>query len=232
MAASFKLPLVLFLSSLFLHAALAEIICEDLPKDVCAFSICSSGQRCILETETKKDGNVEYQCKTSEVVVERMADYIETDECVRACGVDRNVVGISSDALFEPEFAAKLCSPDCYQKCPNIVDLYFNLAAGEGAFLPNLCDVHRSNPHRAMVQLLSSGAGEEAESPLSAPTIASLTAASPDYAPSEGPVSAESPISATTTTIYSAAVPAQSPSSAMTPTASSPEAFEEDFEGA
>ncbi|KAK0584864.1 hypothetical protein LWI29_019949 [Acer saccharum] len=99
-----------------------------------------------------------------------------------------------------------------------------------GACLSNLCDVHRSNPHRAMVQLLSSGAGEEAESPLCTPTIASLTAASPDYGPSEGPVSAESPISATT--IYSADVPAQSPSSAMTPTVSSPEAFEEDFEGA
>lgn len=61
-----------------------------------------------------------------------MADYIETGACVRACGVDRNSVGISSDALLDPQFTAKICSPDCYQKCPNIVDLYFNLAAGEG----------------------------------------------------------------------------------------------------
>lgn len=110
----------------------AEIICESLPKDVCSFSISSSGKRCLLETLATKDGSMEYQCKTSEVVVERMADYIETDQCVRSCGVDRNAVGISSDALLEPEFTARLCSPNCYQKCPNIVDLYFNLAAGEG----------------------------------------------------------------------------------------------------
>lgn len=110
----------------------AEMVCEDLPKEVCAFSVASSGKRCLLETEKVADGGVEYQCRTSEVVVERMAEYIETDQCVEACGVDRNSVGISSDAFFEPQFTGKLCSPACYQKCPNIVDLFFNLAAGEG----------------------------------------------------------------------------------------------------
>lgn len=157
MASSFKLSFVLFFSSLFLHAALAEIECESLPKNVCAFSIASSGKRCLLETYTTKDGSLEYLCKTSDVVVEKMADYIETDRCVKACGVDRNAVGISSDALLEPEFASKLCSPACYQKCPNIVDLYYNLAAGEGAYLPDICQATRSNPHRSMLQLLSSG---------------------------------------------------------------------------
>ncbi|GAV65476.1 PAR1 domain-containing protein [Cephalotus follicularis] len=174
MAPSFKLPYVLFLSSLFLHAALAELICEELPSDVCAFSIASSGKRCSLETDMGKDGKtVEYQCKTSEVVVERMSDYIETDECVRACGVDRNSVGISSDALLDPQFAAKLCSPSCYDKCPNIVDLYFNLAAGEGVFLPDLCKASKGNPHRAMLGLLSSGAAIDpmfAVSPATAPS--------------------------------------------------------------
>ncbi|OMO66523.1 PAR1 protein [Corchorus capsularis] len=155
--ASFRFPLVFFLSSLLLHVSLAEIICEDLPKDVCAFSIASSGKRCLLETTVEKDGNVEYQCRTSEVVVERMAEYIESDECVRACGVDRNSIGISSDALLEPQFTAKLCAPACYQKCHNIVDLYFNLAAGEGVFLPDLCEAQRINPRRTMIELLSSG---------------------------------------------------------------------------
>jgi hypothetical protein len=110
----------------------AEIVCEELPNDICAFTISSSGKRCLLETYATKNNAVEYQCRTSEVVVEKMADYIETDACVKACGVDRNSVGISSDALLEPQFTAKLCSPACYQNCPNIVDLYFNLAAGEG----------------------------------------------------------------------------------------------------
>ncbi|CAL0328258.1 unnamed protein product [Lupinus luteus] len=153
-----KLSLVLFFSSLFIGASLGEIICEDLPNDICAFSIASSGKRCLLETERAANGGVEYQCRTSEVVVERMAEYIETDNCVEECGVDRKFVGISSDALLEPQFTAKLCSPSCYQKCPNIVDLYFNLAAGEGVFLPDLCEKQRTNPRRAMFELVSSGA--------------------------------------------------------------------------
>jgi hypothetical protein len=107
-------------------------VCEDLPKNVCAFSVASSGKRCLLETSVAGDGRVEYECRTSEVMVQRIYEYIESDKCVEACGVDRKMVGISSDALLEHQFTAKLCSPACYQECPNIVDLYFNLAAGEG----------------------------------------------------------------------------------------------------
>ncbi|KAF5471583.1 hypothetical protein F2P56_008363, partial [Juglans regia] len=153
-----KLPLVLFLSSLFLHAAIAELVCENLPNNVCAFSISSSGKRCLLETSVACDhGKVEYQCKTSEVLVNGITEYIETDKCVEACGVERNTVGISSDALLDPKATAMLCSPDCYQMCPNIVDLYFNLAAGEGGYLPDLCEKQRANPHRSMSELLGSG---------------------------------------------------------------------------
>ncbi|KAK7294611.1 hypothetical protein RJT34_17500 [Clitoria ternatea] len=153
-----KLALVLFFCSLSINTSSAEVVCEELPKDLCAFSIASSGKRCLLETSKAANGGVEYQCSTSEVVVERMTDYIETDQCVEACGLERKSVGISSDALLEPQFTAKLCSPACYKKCPNIVDLYFNLAAGEGVFLPDLCEKRRMNPRRAMVELVSSGA--------------------------------------------------------------------------
>lgn len=111
---------------------IGNIICENLPKDVCAFSISSTGKRCLIETSSREGGTIEYQCRASEVMVERMKDWIETDDCVRACGVDRNSVGISSDSLMESQFTTKLCSPACYQDCPNIIDLYFNLAAGEG----------------------------------------------------------------------------------------------------
>ncbi|XP_022971338.1 uncharacterized protein LOC111470091 [Cucurbita maxima] len=158
MAISNKFPCLLFLSSLFVSAALGDLVCEELSVDVCAFSIASSGKRCLLETAETKDGKIEYQCRTSEVIVEWMAEFIETDKCIKACGVDRNSVGIASDALLEPLFTAKLCSPACYQKCPNIVDLYFNMAAGEGVFLPDLCTRQRTNPHRAMAELLSSSA--------------------------------------------------------------------------
>nr|AFK48062.1 unknown [Lotus japonicus] len=180
MSFSAKLPLVLLLSSLFIHASFAEMVCEDLPKEVCAFSVASSGKRCLLETEKGADGGVEYQCRTSEVVVERMAEYIETDQCVESCGVDRSSVGISSDAFFEPQFTGKLCSPACYQKCPNIVDLYFNLAAGEGVFLPELYEKHRSNPHRAMVELVSFGAAPGPVSDVSSEDIVSAPAPAPE----------------------------------------------------
>ncbi|KAL5991615.1 hypothetical protein ACLOJK_012524 [Asimina triloba] len=152
-ASSFSLALLIALS-LSIHSALgSEMVCEDLSADICAFSVSSAGRRCLLETSARRDGTLEYQCKTSEVVVEKITNWIETDECVRACGVDRKSVGISSDALMEHQFTAKLCSQACTQNCPNIIDLYYNLAAGE-----DLCELQRTNPHRAMVELLSSGA--------------------------------------------------------------------------
>ncbi|KAG6523561.1 uncharacterized protein LOC122049003 [Zingiber officinale] len=144
---------------LFFPYALGAVTCEELPKDACAFAISSAGKRCLLESIQRGGGPTEYQCRTSEVEVERrMRDWVETDECVRACGVSRDAVGLSSDSLLEHEFAGKLCSAACYQNCPNIVDLYFNLAAGEGVFLPGLCAEHKVNPRRAMAELLSSGA--------------------------------------------------------------------------
>ncbi|PRQ43051.1 hypothetical protein RchiOBHm_Chr3g0464231 [Rosa chinensis] len=101
------------------------------------------------------------QCRTSEVVVDKMAEYIETDECVKACGVDRDAVGISSDAFLEPHFLNKLCTRDCYEKCSNLVELYLNLAAGEGVFLPYLCVRQRSEPHRTKSSSAVSGPASE-----------------------------------------------------------------------
>lgn len=115
------------------------IICEQLPKQLCSYSVSSSGKRCLLENFASSDGTVTYQCKTSEVIVDVVHDWIETEECTNACGVDRKSVGISSDSLLQPQFTAKLCSDACYQNCPNIVDLYFNLALGEGKFHPTIC---------------------------------------------------------------------------------------------
>ncbi|XP_008785460.2 uncharacterized protein LOC103704086 [Phoenix dactylifera] len=147
-------PLLLLL--LLLPSALAGVICEDLPQDLCAFAISSSSKRCVLETIPRKGGPTKYQCQTSEVVVERMPGWIETDKCVRACGVDRNSVGISSDSLLEPQFTENLCSPACHQNCPNIIDLYFNLAAAEDVFLPDLCKARQGrNPRRSMLILRS-----------------------------------------------------------------------------
>ncbi|KAJ0984120.1 hypothetical protein J5N97_002476 [Dioscorea zingiberensis] len=149
---------LVLLVSLILPCTLA-IICEDLPQDLCAFAISASSQRCLLESIPHRPGvAVEYQCRTSGVVVETMSDWVETDACVSACGVDRNSIGISSDALMEPHFTSKLCAVECYDNCPNIINLYFNLAAGEGVYLPDICEAQRANPQRAVLEFLGSGA--------------------------------------------------------------------------
>lgn len=114
-------------------------MCEDLSVGLCAYSVSSSGKRCSLETYESIEGTIEYQCKTSEVLVTNIdiVNLIESDECISACGADRNSVGISSDSLLESTFTSKLCSQECHQKCPNIVDLYYNLALGEGITFHN-----------------------------------------------------------------------------------------------
>ncbi|KAJ0602332.1 hypothetical protein HanRHA438_Chr03g0138521 [Helianthus annuus] len=124
--------ILFLLFSFLLHGAQAEIICENLPIGLCSFSIASSGKRCVLENNVQDNGNMEYQCNSSEIFVKDMNEWIENDECLNACGVHRKTVGISSDSLLEPYFLARLCSDLCYKNCPNIVDLYHNLAIGEG----------------------------------------------------------------------------------------------------
>ncbi|KAM7527713.1 hypothetical protein LguiB_031123 [Lonicera macranthoides] len=186
------MALTLFLIfSLFLHGALGEMICEELPVGMCSYSIASSGKRCLLETSASSDGHTQFQCKTSEVIVKNMAELIEGDACVSTCGVDRRSVGISSDSLLEPQFIAKLCSPACYQNCPNIVDLYYNLALGEGVFLPDLCKASQNMPRRAMSQLSSSGA---AAGPISGEAAGPVSAAA-------SPMSSESSIACAPTSI-------------------------------
>jgi hypothetical protein len=108
------------------------IACEHLDQDTCAFAVSSSGKRCVLEKHVKRSGEEAYTCRTSEIVADKLKDLVETDQCIKQCGLDRKTLGISSDSLLESRFTQKLCSPQCYQSCPNIVDLYFNLAAGEG----------------------------------------------------------------------------------------------------
>uniref|UniRef100_A0A6J0PDG7 Uncharacterized protein LOC105035944 n=2 Tax=Elaeis guineensis var. tenera TaxID=51953 RepID=A0A6J0PDG7_ELAGV len=123
----------------------------------CAFAVSSSGMRCVLENRLRRGGREEFSCRTSDIEAENLKDWVETDECINACGLTRNTVGISSDSLLELQFAQKLCSSQCYQECPNIVDLYFNLAAGEGVFLPKLCQAS-SNARRGMAEIKSSSA--------------------------------------------------------------------------
>ncbi|KAG6762221.1 hypothetical protein POTOM_032713 [Populus tomentosa] len=52
--------------SLLLNGALGELVCEQLPVDLCSYSIATSGKLCLLENYATKEGGVKYRCKTSE----------------------------------------------------------------------------------------------------------------------------------------------------------------------
>ncbi|CAI0540334.1 unnamed protein product [Linum tenue] len=137
MAVNLLKTIALFaLSSLLIFkGAVGDLMCEELPVELCAYSISDAGKRCVLENYLARKGIVKYQCKTSEVLVETMSGWIETEACINDCGLDRNAVGISSDYLLSHNFVAKLCSQPCSSYCPNILDLYSNLAQAEGNIL-------------------------------------------------------------------------------------------------
>ncbi|XP_058773423.1 uncharacterized protein LOC131647551 [Vicia villosa] len=172
------------------QGTLGVIECENLNQDKCAFAVSHAGKRCVLEKHVKRNGLEKYTCKTSEIEADKLKDHIESDECIKSCGLDRKSFGISSDSLVESSFTQKLCSPECYKSCPNIVDLYFNLAAGEGVFLPNLCQAQAGR--RQMAEIKSSGIVAPppfhslqffATAPQSSPQDIKLTASAPTSSP-------------------------------------------------
>ncbi|XP_008806881.2 uncharacterized protein LOC103719421 [Phoenix dactylifera] len=167
------------------------ITCESLQKSTCAYAVSSAGMRCVLEKRVRRGGQEVYTCGTSDIQADGVKNRVETDACVEACGLDRGTLGISSDSLLDSNFRQKLCSPACYRGCPNVVDLYFNLAAGEGVFLPKLCEVQETNARRAMAEIRSSGAALAA-SPGSVPP-GKVYASAPtqfreSFAPAEPPM--------------------------------------------
>ncbi|XP_041997262.1 uncharacterized protein LOC121747312 [Salvia splendens] len=154
-ASTFALLLTL---ALVFQAAYGNIIeCENLEKESCAYAVSATGKRCVLEKHVQRGGAETYACTASEIYVYKLKNFIESDECIQACGLDRSALGISSDSLLDPRFANQLCSNRCYANCPNIVDLYFNLAAGEGVYLPKFCEARGANARRQMAEIRSSG---------------------------------------------------------------------------
>ncbi|XP_044506508.1 uncharacterized protein LOC123226096 [Mangifera indica] len=152
-----KTFVVVLAVTFFLQGTLGEIICENLDQDTCAYAVSSLGNRCVLEKRVKRSGEEAYTCAASEIKADKSKNHVETDQCISDCGLDRKGLGISSDSLLEAKFTQKLCSAQCYDNCPNIVDLYFNLAAGEGVFLPKLCEARGKNARREMSEIRSSG---------------------------------------------------------------------------
>ncbi|XP_058761755.1 uncharacterized protein LOC131635173 [Vicia villosa] len=137
-----NLVIVSLVMSLTLTCTLGGIECENLSSETCSFAVSSSSKRCVLEKHGKRSEEEAYTCETSNIKADKLKDHIENDQCIKACNLDRKSLGISLDALLESRFIEKLCSPQCYKCCPNIVDLYFNLAASVGVFLPKFCDMN------------------------------------------------------------------------------------------
>lgn len=150
----FSLLILLSIAAHGVHSAF--LTCEELPAEVCAFSVSSTGNRCVLEKALMLDGTLQFQCQSSVVVAEKLAEWIESEECINACGLERMAVGMSTDSLLEPEFSGKLCSSECRNNCPNIVDLYVNLAAGEGISLPRMCEYQKTRSRMLIAESLSS----------------------------------------------------------------------------
>ncbi|XP_039169512.1 uncharacterized protein LOC104427555 [Eucalyptus grandis] len=122
-----------------------------------------NGRRCVLENYVSPtDGKMECKCETSQVAVYTMHEWIETD----ACGVDRKSVGISSEALLQPRFTTKLCSP---------------------VTISRISEVQRSNLKRVMREVRSSGA---ASGPMGTAPMGSLSGEYYEigYDPAESPM--------------------------------------------
>eukprot|EP01018_Ginkgo_biloba_P033390 Gb_10491 [translate_table: standard] len=172
----------------------SAIRCEELPIQVCAFSVSSCGNRCVLEKYLMADGSIQFECQSSVVMAETMIEWTESEECINACGLKRMSVGMSTDSLLEAEFAKKLCSSECHNNCPNIVDLYLNLAAGEGIYLTKLCEAQRSNSRRMVAEVLNSAKSSitsqsfSALSPQSSHFRKFTGVSAPDVSPAIAPV--------------------------------------------
>eukprot|EP01018_Ginkgo_biloba_P016568 Gb_38851 [translate_table: standard] len=117
-----------------------------------------------------------------------MMEWIESEECLEACSLERMSVGVSSDALLESHFTKKLCSPQCQNNCPNIVDLYLNLAAGEGIYLPHLCEAHRTRSRRLISFEAKTNTFSAAPAPDGTPSTGDLKASIPSSAPGFAPI--------------------------------------------
>ncbi|KAJ8771389.1 hypothetical protein K2173_026566 [Erythroxylum novogranatense] len=172
------LSVLVLVIAVAVQGTLGEVTCEKLSQETCAYAISSSGKRCVLEKHVRRSGKEAYTCRASEIEADRLKNWIETDECIKACGLDRKSLGISSDSLLESRFTQQLCSHQCYDSCPNVVDLYFNLAAGEGVFLPKLCAAQEGKSRRELMADFRSG-GVVAPGPIQPAALASAPSLPP-----------------------------------------------------
>lgn len=160
------LALVVALVVVPLARADFQLECSMLPAEECAFAVSYTGNRCVLDKALRSD---HYTCETSNVKAgeDSPVEYVESNECVQACGVDRMTVGFSTDELTSHAFITKMCSRQCRNNCANLVDIYSNIIAGEGLTLSEFCGEQRRAQLIASRRLIDSAAlAPGAEAPI------------------------------------------------------------------
>ncbi|KAG6548918.1 hypothetical protein Mapa_009681 [Marchantia paleacea] len=128
---SIVLLLLLSLRQVTLGQGASTLRCHMLPAEECAFAVDSSGKRCVLMEYNDAAVSIVRSCETSDISVgdDSPTEYIETEQCVRACGVQKMTIGFArSTNLPTDQFMLKLCSWECKHNCPNLVDLYNTVA--------------------------------------------------------------------------------------------------------
>ncbi|TVU19632.1 hypothetical protein EJB05_35793, partial [Eragrostis curvula] len=167
----------------------ADLVCEELPAEVCAFAVSSGGARCVLERTPEGTP----RCQTSAVRVRahaQLSGWLESDVCVRACGADRAVLGLPVVGDAAAEDVRALCSAACRDGCPNVFDLYATLAAGEGASsyghrvsLPAFCEAQKNAAVAGNRRMMAgmSPLGAPVAAPMAAPVAVAVAA--PEAAP-------------------------------------------------
>ena len=106
-------------------------------------------------------------------MAEKLVEWIESEECINACGLERMAVGISTDSLLEAQVSRKLCSSQCRNNCPNIVDLYVNLAAGEGITLTSMCESQKIKSRKLIIEK-SGSSWSKSKSPIPPDSVGAL----------------------------------------------------------
>ncbi|MCO5582175.1 hypothetical protein L7F22_036065 [Adiantum nelumboides] len=144
------------------HHPEADVLCEELPVEWCAYSISSLGARCVLvEGEKGGDDTMEYNCQTSSMETKVKGGWIEAEECMEACGLTRMTLGLHPSNT--PDL---LCSSRCSRTCPHLHYLLNPLSADQGSSIADLC-LCLNNPHHRFIQ--------EAPSPSPSPSPSMTT---------------------------------------------------------
>ncbi|KAI5063952.1 hypothetical protein GOP47_0020622 [Adiantum capillus-veneris] len=152
----------------------SDVVCEDLPAEWCAYSISSMGARCVLVDHGEKDGDNTmqvYRCQTSSVETKVKGGWIEAEECIEACGLDRMTVGLFSQPAFDPRL---FCSSRCSRSCSHLHDLLRPLHEGRpgssSADVDDVCFDGDRHPHLLELELKIHGGRALAEVPSPAPS--------------------------------------------------------------